>query len=221
MEPGNKAREPGVTSIKACGTASILHGLTLFPDHTQSNCGCGLGTRLPLARNCGDKVNVLLESTLWRSNEPQSHILTDVAEKAEACHMLHSIRALREEHTTSSPQLMTPLYHTLAMLHCTLRETAKVSLGQTLMVGSCHGIQLWPPHTHSPTTPRPHMHTHSPHAHTPHSHRARSMHRRPCLCPVELTRRVLRLYSTYSMSWSSVTHRRLARPHPPLTPLTS
>jgi len=39
--------------------------------------------------------------------------------------MLHSIRALREEHTTSSPQLMTHVYHTLAMLHCILKETAK------------------------------------------------------------------------------------------------
>ena len=40
--------------------------------------------------------------------------------------MLHSIREIREEHTTSSPQLMSCVYHTLAMLHCTLRELAKV-----------------------------------------------------------------------------------------------
>ena len=51
------------------------------------------------------------------------HSNTDAAQEAEACHMLHSIRELRER---SSPHLTVEVYHTLAMLHYVLRDHTKV-----------------------------------------------------------------------------------------------
>ena len=51
------------------------------------------------------------------------------AERAEAVKMLHSIRQLRERHTTSSPQLMTTVYHSLALLHTVLADHSKVGEG--------------------------------------------------------------------------------------------
>lgn len=40
--------------------------------------------------------------------------------------MLHSIRELREQAGQPSAELLVGPYHTLALLHCLLRETAKV-----------------------------------------------------------------------------------------------
>jgi len=71
--------------------------------------------------------------------------------------MLHSIRALREEHTTLSPQLMTHVYHTLAMLHCILKDTAKVRLS------SLQGFKYRRVARYSPTFPNTHTRTHTHH----------------------------------------------------------
>ena len=71
-------------------------------------------------------VNVVLCGCTCRQDYP--HIHSDVADRAEACAMLHTIRELREEHTTSSPQLMVPVYHTLGMLHTILGEHDKVGV---------------------------------------------------------------------------------------------
>ncbi|XP_064394306.1 zinc finger MYND domain-containing protein 12-like [Halichondria panicea] len=57
--------------------------------------------------------------------KPGSKGQLDVAERAEAFSMLHSIREWRESVTAAHPQLMAPLYHTLALLHTTVGEEDK------------------------------------------------------------------------------------------------
>lgn len=42
--------------------------------------------------------------------------------------MLHSIRELREQHTTTLQPVMNKVYHTLAMLHYVLQDYQKVSV---------------------------------------------------------------------------------------------
>ncbi len=54
------------------------------------------------------------------------HNIVDVAERAEGLSMLHSIREWRENVTAAHPQLMAPLYHTLALLHTAVGEKDKV-----------------------------------------------------------------------------------------------
>jgi len=49
-------------------------------------------------------------------------VLLDDAGKAEALHMLHRIRELREQHTKTLPPVMNKVYHTLAMLHYVLQD---------------------------------------------------------------------------------------------------
>ena len=55
--------------------------------------------------------------------------LPDVADKAEASLMLHSINEMMEqqsETTDSGPAVVQPIYHTLALLHTVLGELDKV-----------------------------------------------------------------------------------------------
>ncbi|XP_065889791.1 zinc finger MYND domain-containing protein 12-like [Dysidea avara] len=49
----------------------------------------------------------------------------DAAGKAEALHMLHRIRELREQHTKTLPPVVNKVYHTLAMLHYVLQDFHK------------------------------------------------------------------------------------------------
>lgn len=56
---------------------------------------------------------------------PPSPMTLETAERAEASHVLHSIRELREQAGQPSAELLVGPYHTLALLHCLLRETAK------------------------------------------------------------------------------------------------
>ena len=55
------------------------------------------------------------------------YMYTDVAIQAEALHMLHKIRELREQHTTTLQPVMNKVYHTLAMLHYVLQDYPKVT----------------------------------------------------------------------------------------------
>ncbi len=67
-----------------------------------------------------------------------------MAERAEAFSMLHSIREWRESVTAAHPQLMAPLYHTLALLHTTVGEEDKVcpehyySINETFIIIISH-----------------------------------------------------------------------------------
>jgi len=53
-------------------------------------------------------------------------VVLDDAGKAEALHMLHRIRELREQHTKTLLPVMNKVYHTLAMLHYVLQDFTKV-----------------------------------------------------------------------------------------------
>ena len=53
-------------------------------------------------------------------------VVLDAAGKAEALHMLHRIRELREQHTKTLPPVVNKVYHTLAMLHYVLQDFHKV-----------------------------------------------------------------------------------------------
>lgn len=55
-------------------------------------------------------------------------LYTDAASQAEALHMLHRIRELREQHTTTLQPVMNQIYHTLAMLHYVLEDYSNVSV---------------------------------------------------------------------------------------------
>lgn len=52
----------------------------------------------------------------------------DAASQAEALHMLHRIRELREQHTTTLQPVMNQIYHTLGMLHYVLEDYTNVSV---------------------------------------------------------------------------------------------
>jgi len=64
-------------------------------------------------------------------------VVLDDASKAEALHMLHRIRELREQHTKTLPPVMNKVYHTLAMLHYVLQDFTKVSKYLTCVYMQC------------------------------------------------------------------------------------
>jgi len=63
-----------------------------------------------------------------RIRHNDSYFIIDAAGQAEALYMLHKIRELREQHTTTLEPVMSKVYHTLAMLHYLLQDYPKVSV---------------------------------------------------------------------------------------------
>ena len=93
---------------------SYLHDIiysTATPSTSQEHLNThNLGKLLKVGRMCNGIVYVL-----------------DAASQAEALYMLHKIRELREQHTTTLQPVMNQIYHTLSMLHYVLDDYTDVS----------------------------------------------------------------------------------------------
>ena len=50
----------------------------------------------------------------------------EVSKQAEAISTLHAIRELREMDSPPNPQLLVPVYYTLALLHTVIKQLVKV-----------------------------------------------------------------------------------------------